>query len=159
MSIALAYILRQPVHITKIRANRSRGGGLANQHLTGLNSVKELVPGCKVQGNAKKSTQVSFDARDKTISRATYAADCESAGALGLIMQMLMPCLLFQEKPQCKLTIEGGTHVNYSPTMFPVEHVLLPVLRSMGANINLEVVKCGFYPDVKGKVEVTIDAI
>ena len=30
MSVALAYILQRPVHITKIRANRARGGGLAN---------------------------------------------------------------------------------------------------------------------------------
>lgn len=74
-------------------------------------------------------------------------------------MQMLMPCLLFQEKPNCALTIQGGTHVNFSPTMFPVEHVLLPVLREMGAPISLTVNKCGFYPDVKGKVTVTVNAI
>lgn len=61
MTIAMAYLLRRPVHITKIRANRARGGGLANQHLTGLNSVVQLVPGCKVHGNVKKSTEVSFD--------------------------------------------------------------------------------------------------
>ena len=39
MSVALAYLMQRPVKITKIRANRARGGGLANQHLTGLNSV------------------------------------------------------------------------------------------------------------------------
>ena len=120
MSVALAYILRRPVKITQIRANRARGGGLANQHLTGLNSVVQLVPGCKVKGNAKKSTEVEFDPKLGNISRTSYAADCESAGAIGLVMQMLMPCLLFQAKDKCVLAIEGGTHVNFSPTVCPV---------------------------------------
>ena len=74
-------------------------------------------------------------------------------------MQMLTPCLLFQSKPSCKLTIEGGTHVNFSPTQFPVEHVLLPVLAQMGANIELNLLKYGFYPDVKGKVEITVSTL
>ena len=30
MSVALSYILRRPVNISNIRANRARGGGLAN---------------------------------------------------------------------------------------------------------------------------------
>jgi RNA 3'-terminal phosphate cyclase (ATP) len=39
MSIAFSYLMRRTVQIDKIRANRPRGGGLSNQHLTGLNSV------------------------------------------------------------------------------------------------------------------------
>lgn len=159
MSVALAYILKRPVKITHIRANRARGGGLANQHLTGLNSVVQFVPGCRVQGNAKKSTEVEFDPRSGNISRESYSADCESAGAIGLVMQMLMPCLIFQAKPRCVLTIEGGTHVNFSPTVVPVEHVLLPALQRMGAEIGLVVNKFGFYPDIKGKVTVTVTAL
>ena len=46
-----------------------------------------------------------------------------------------------------------------SPTIFAVEHVLLPVLKQMGANINLETVKNGYFPDMIGKVNATIDAI
>ena len=64
MTIALAYILRRPVKISNIRANRARGGGLANQHLTGLNSIVQLVPGCKVTGNELKSTTVEFDPKE-----------------------------------------------------------------------------------------------
>lgn len=88
----------------------------------------QLVPGCRVTGNAKKSTEVEFDPKTGNISRTNYSADCGSAGAIGLVMQMLMPCLLFQAKDKCVLTIDGGTHVNFSPTVSPVEHVLLPAL-------------------------------
>ena len=96
MSIALSYLLKRRIHISKIRANRPRGGGLSNQHLTGLNSVVELVPGCKVAGNAKGSSIVQFDPRGKSIRRKNYLADCGSPGAVGLILQMLMPCLVYQ---------------------------------------------------------------
>ena len=74
-------------------------------------------------------------------------------------MQMLMPCLLFQAKERCILTIQGGTHVNFSPTVVPVEHVLLPALNRMGANISLAIDKFGFYPDIKGKVTVIVNAL
>lgn len=43
--------------------------------------------------------------------------------------------------------------------MFPVEHVLLPTLKEMGANIDLNILGYGFFPDVKGKVEATITAV
>ncbi len=36
MSMALAYLLKKPLTIKKIRANRGKGGGLGNQHLTGV---------------------------------------------------------------------------------------------------------------------------
>jgi len=103
MSIALAYLLRRTVVIDKIRANRPRGGGLSNQHLTGLQAIVHLVPGCKVSGNAKKSTKVGFNPGSGVISRTAYTADCTSPGAATLILQMIVPCLLFQAKEECKL--------------------------------------------------------
>jgi len=36
MTIALAYIFKRHIVIRNIRANRPKGGGLSNQHLTGL---------------------------------------------------------------------------------------------------------------------------
>ena len=102
---------------------------------------------------------MNFNPRDKSISRKQYEADCESPGAIGLILQMLMPCLLFQVEKSCTLSILGGTHVGMSPTVFAVEHVLLPTLKQMGVNINLKAVKHGYFPDVVGRVNATIDSI
>jgi RNA 3'-terminal phosphate cyclase (ATP) len=95
MSIALSYLTQRRVVITNIRANRPRGGGLSNQHLTGLNSLAKLVQGCKVSGNKKQSTLVDFNPNNGKISRQTFEADCGSPGAFGLIFQMLLPCLVF----------------------------------------------------------------
>ena len=86
MSVALSYLLRRSVQIDNIRANRPRGGGLSNQHLTGLNTIVHFVPGCKVVGNKKKSKQVGFNPGKNGISRKDYLADCTSPGAVTLIL-------------------------------------------------------------------------
>lgn len=36
MTLALSYLLRTPITIDNIRAKRAKGGGLGNQHLTGV---------------------------------------------------------------------------------------------------------------------------
>ena len=43
--------------------------------------------------------------------------------------------------------------------MFPVQHVLLPALSKMGASITMNVVKFGFYPDIKGRVDMRVAAL
>ena len=85
MSIALAYIMKRHVLIDKIRANRPKGGGLSNQHLTGLTAVVKMVPGCVIKGDRKKSTEVEFNPKTGQISRNDFIADCGSPGAIGLI--------------------------------------------------------------------------
>lgn len=72
---------------------------------------------------------------------------------------MLMPCLLFQEKERCKLTICGGTYVGMSPTVAPLTHVLFPYLRQVGIDVNIETRKHGFFPDVVGETTIDIAAI
>lgn len=86
MSIALSYIFKRHVVIDKIRANRPRGGGLSNQHLTGLQAVVNMVPGCAAAGVQKKSKTVDFNPKDKKISRSEILADCGSPGSVALIV-------------------------------------------------------------------------
>ena len=46
-----------------------------------------------------------------------------------------------------------------SPTVFAVEHVLLPTLSKMGIDIDMYVVKNGYFPDVIGSINATIRSI
>jgi RNA 3'-terminal phosphate cyclase len=41
--------------------------------------------------------------------------------------------------------------VGMSPTVQALERVLFPILSKMGANIEMSVVKHGFFPDVVGE--------
>jgi RNA 3'-terminal phosphate cyclase (ATP) len=121
-----------------------------------LKSLKQLIPGAKVEGDFIKSREVTFKLGQNLIKRKEYSAECSTVGSIHLISQMLLPCLLFQEEPECKLTITGGTIVNNSPPAHSYEHTLLPMLRNMGVGIDYKIKNHGLYPDTKGKVELTI---
>lgn len=159
MSMALAYILNKKCTITKIRANRARGGGLSNQHLTGLNSLMSMLPNSYVDGNKVKSTDVIFDAGDERIETRSAEADCKTPGAITLIMQMLMPCLLFNKRQDCTLSVRGGTFVSFSPPMFTIQHVLLPMLQNMGAQVSINIKSQGFMSKQVGKACVTVNSL
>jgi RNA 3'-terminal phosphate cyclase len=53
--------------------------------LTGLNSLKQLIVGCKVEGNKLKSKEVSFIPGNNSIKRKAYLADCSTPGSVHLI--------------------------------------------------------------------------
>ncbi|TNV73051.1 hypothetical protein FGO68_gene3159 [Halteria grandinella] len=157
MSMALTYLLKKDCLITNIRGKRgNKGAGLGNQHLTGLKCLKQLIVGSKVKGDFVKSKDVHFKPGKNSIKREQYEADCKTPGSVHLISQMTLPCLLFQEMPQCKLTIKGGTLVNNSPPAHSYEHVFLPMIRKMGVGVEYEIKKHGLFPDIVGEVEVTI---
>lgn len=65
ISLCLAALTSQPLRITNIRGNRSGGGGLKKQHLTGLNWLAKAC-GAIVTGNEVKSKEVTFLPGDST---------------------------------------------------------------------------------------------
>ena len=73
---------------------------------------------------------------------------------------MILPCLLFRKNNEAssdfKLKIQGGTHVNFSPTVFPIQHCLIPALKLFGAEVDFKVIQNGYFPDVVGSVEATV---
>lgn len=96
MSMALAYLLRKSVNIQNIRGKRgNKGGGLGHQHLTGVRShslnalqlktLKQLIPGAKVEGDFLKSKAVIWKPGQGVIKRKEYVADCQTPGSVHLI--------------------------------------------------------------------------
>lgn len=110
----------------------------------------------KVKGDFVKSKDVYFKPGHNIIKRDEYVADCKTPGSVHLIAQMTLPCLIFQELPQCKLIIKGGTLVSNSPPAHSYEQVLLPMIRKMNVGVDYQVKKHGLFPDVIGEVEFTI---
>lgn len=121
-----------------------------------MRALKQLIPGAKVKGDFEKSKDVTLEAGTNLIKRKEYIADCTTPGSVHLISQMLLPCLLFQEEPECKLTIKGGTLVNNSPPAHSYQHVFLPMIRNMGIEIDYGIKKHGLFPDLIGEVQYKI---
>lgn len=114
--------------------------------------MKQLT-GCTVEGDKKKSTEVSIIPSLNAIALQKMTVDCKSVGSVHLILQILLP-LLISAPDSIKLTIKGGTHVAYSPMSASAQFVLFPLLKRMGINLEYFLKYFGLFPDMIGLIEI-----
>jgi len=127
----LSSILNIPVHITKIRAGR-KTPGLSAQHSAGITTLTKLTDGHE-EGNTVGSVDLNLTP-GTTISQDTFKIDIGTAGAITLVIQSLLPTVLFSgsKRPhggEMTFEIVGGTNVSFSPPIDHLYHVLLPILQ------------------------------
>lgn len=146
-SLSLACTLQQPIRIVNIRKNRKRPG-LMPQHLTCVNALKKICD-ANVQGNEKGSVQLRFDP-GKALP-GDYFFDIGTAGSTSLLLQAILLPLLFAEG-NCRITLRGGTHVPYSPTYHYMQDVFIPMIRTLGVDVTVEIERSGFYPKGGGQI-------
>lgn len=151
-SIALSCITGKEVEITKIRANRPKPG-LAAQHLKGI-EVAKLISDAEVEGLKMGSTKVVF--KPKRIKGGEYKIDIGTAGSVTLILQTILPPLLFAERPS-RLEIVGGTDVSWSPTIDYFRRVTLKAISELGAKVSVELKARGYYPKGGGKIVAEVE--
>jgi RNA 3'-terminal phosphate cyclase (ATP) len=150
-SLALSLITGSPFRIDNIRAKR-KSPGLLRQHLTAVNAASE-VGGAAVDGASLGSTSLTFV--PQAIRAGAYAFAIGTAGSTMLVLQtILLPRALAGE--ESTIEIEGGTHNPAAPPFDFLQLAFLPLLRRMGAAVDLELVRPGFYPAGGGKIRARI---
>lgn len=150
-SLALAALLKQPVEIDNIRANRKQPG-LKTQHLAGVLALTRITD-AEVSGARKHSTSLVFTPR--TIKGGKYRFEITTAGAASMLLGAVLPPLLFAPESS-EIVITGGTHVPFSPPFDYLAGVFLPVLRKLGGNVELDLVRWGFYPKGGGEIQAHV---
>jgi len=148
-AVALSAMTREPVRITNIRAGRENPG-LRPQHLKAVEAVG-LLCGAEVEGLTAGSAEVSF--APGKIKAGSIRVDIGTAGSVTLLLQAMLPVAL-KAPGEVVIEVFGGTDVSHSPTIGYFEHVFLPVIRSIGCEVELEVQKRGFYPKGCGQVRL-----
>jgi len=151
-SLALSILTGTPVRLRNIRARRARPG-LMRQHLTAVQAAAR-VSGARVEGAEVGSGEIAF--HPAGIWPGDYRFDIGTAGSTTLILQTVLPALLHASGPS-RLTLEGGTHNPQAPPFDSLDRVFLPLLRRMGARVEAELERPGFYPAGGGRFSVTID--
>jgi RNA 3'-terminal phosphate cyclase (ATP) len=143
IACGLSALTAIPLHITDIRGNRSGGGGLKLQHLTGVQWLSRAC-GAPISGAEKKSRTLQFWLQDgnrnaifKRISntkRIDNTIDIGSPGAIGLVFQAILPYILFSgcAEEEFFVTIKGGTNVSNSLSIDYIQQVLIPMLSIIG---------------------------
>ncbi|MBI5699041.1 RNA 3'-phosphate cyclase [Candidatus Saganbacteria bacterium] len=154
-ALTLAALTKTPLTIDKIRLGRKKPG-LQPQHLTGVRAAAEVCRG-KLSGAELFSDHLTFEPGD--IKSGFFEFDAAkvspSAGSVGMILEQLLPILIFG-KETSYITIKGGTGVPWSPPAEFIEKVFLPTLSKMGVKASLEIQKLGFYPIGGGSIKSTL---
>lgn len=150
-SLALSMVTGTPVRIHDIRARRARPG-LMRQHLTAVQAAAR-VSGAQVEGDEVGSREIAFEPGE--IRPGEYRFDIGTAGSTTLIFQTVLPALLQASGPST-LVLEGGTHNPQAPPFDFLDRAFLPLLRRMGARVQAELERPGFYPAGGGRLRMTI---
>jgi RNA 3'-terminal phosphate cyclase (ATP) len=150
---ALATLLSEPVRIRRIRAGRDKPG-LRPQHLTALKACASLCRG-RLEGAAVGSDQVQYWPGSR-IEGGAYRWDIGTAGSATMLAFTLIPPALFAVRGT-RLLLTGGLFQDHAPTLFHTQHVLVPMLRQMGADVRLRMHRPGYVPKGQGLLEVQVN--
>jgi RNA 3'-phosphate cyclase len=152
LSIALAAITKQPLHITNIRQNRPQPG-LKPQHLEAVLTAGRLC-NAKVEGAKLGSRELRFTPRE--IEGGNIEALIETAGSIPMLLQAVLPICLIAENPVHLHVAKGGTDTIHAPTINYLRYVFLPSLKQMGIDAEITVQKYGYYPKGMGEATMTV---
>lgn len=153
-ALSLSCITGIPFKLYDIRKGRKKPG-LMPQHLTCVNAIAEISD-AKLTGNETGSTELIFI--PQSVKPGDYSFDIKTAGSSSLVFQTLLPPLIFADG-ESTITITGGTHVPFSPPFHYISEVLIPMLRTLGVNVDAFIERYGFYPKGGGRVRFRISAV
>jgi len=151
LSVALASILKEPLHIYNIRQKRPQPG-LRPQHLEAVLTAAKIC-GAEVKGAEVGSREIWYTPGE--ISGGEIRAEIGTAGSIPMLIMTVLPICVFAKRRVRLRIVRGGTDVRNSPTINYMHHVFLPALREMGVDASITVHKYGYYP--KGMGEVTLE--
>jgi RNA 3'-phosphate cyclase len=153
LSMALAAIAGQPLHICNIRQSRSQPG-LKPQHLEAVLTVARLC-NAEIKGASLGSKELWFKPHE--IKGGKIEAEIGTAGSIPMLLMAVMPICVFAKQEVRLHVAKGGTDTKNAPTINYVRMVLLSTLSRMGLDGSVTVHKYGYYPKGMGEVTLTVN--
>jgi RNA 3'-terminal phosphate cyclase (ATP) len=150
-ALTLAMVTGEPFRIRQIRARRSKPG-LMRQHLVAVQAAS-LICGAQVEGAAVGSQELAF--MPGPVRGGDYRFAIGTAGSCTLVLQTVLPALLLADGPST-LHLSGGTHNPMAPPVQFLQRAFLPRLAEMGAEIDVQLERFGFYPAGGGEVTARV---
>ena len=153
-ALTLAMLTGRAFRIRRIRAGRAKPG-LLRQHLVAVQAAAEISQ-ATVRGAEPGSQTLEFI--PGAIRGGEFSFDIGSAGSTTLVAQTLIPALLFAAQPS-SLCIRGGTHNGMAPPADFLREVYQPLLQRMGAQVEIDCTRYGFYPAGGGELTVKLQPV
>ena len=143
LATALSTITQKPIIIEKIREGRCNPG-MQEQHLQAVKAVARLC-NAQTMGLEKGSRQLEFI--PGMITKKQLKVEIKTAGSVGLVLQAVMLPCFFAQHPVSVRILGGGSFGKWAPNLCYFQGVLFPVLRKLGLEMQMEIVKHGMYPE------------
>lgn len=153
-TLSLSAVTGCAVRLINIRAGRPKPG-LAAQHLMACKAAAEACAG-RLTGAEIRSQEVQLEPGRPVGGE--FRFDIGTAGSTNLVLQTILPPLLFASHPSHVVLI-GGTDNPWSPVYSYLQEVFLPTLARMGAWVRLQRNRAGWYPRGGGEVEAWIEPL
>lgn len=160
-SLALSIVTRTAFRIENIRARR-KTPGLLRQHLTAVEAAAQvgyaIVEGAHLGSQALSFIPFANEAKDaqSASEKRDFNFAIGTAGSTSLVLQTVLPPLLLS-KESSRVRIEGGTHNPFAPPFEFLNKAFAPVLRKMGAQLEITLERHGFYPAGGGRICIEIE--
>lgn len=151
MALALSAVTGQAMRVHNIRAGRDKPG-LAPQHLAGARAVAAVCE-ATADGLELHSQQISFS--PSRLRGGRYRFEVGTAGSVTLVLQALLPALI-AAADDFEVSVTGGTDVRAAPPIDYLAEVLLAHLARMGAEVEMTIIRRGYYPVGGGEVHVRV---
>ncbi len=84
--------------------------------------------------------------------------DIGTAGSTTMLALTVIPLVLYGRNP-CLMTIQGGLFQDFAPSALHLQKVLLPLIRRMGAEIDLRILRPGYVPKGQGRLSLGVNAL
>ncbi|MCH8527608.1 MAG: RNA 3'-terminal phosphate cyclase [Kiritimatiellae bacterium] len=149
-ALSLSMITGRTVRLTRIRAGRKKPG-LLRQHLAAVRAAKDLCS-AQVEGDRPGSEALTFT--PGPVGHGDYRVVIGTAGSTSLVLQTVLPAMLTAPGPST-IHVFGGTHNPMSPPIEFLQRSFLPLLKRMGAEVSVELIRPGFYPAGGGELRMT----
>ncbi|MEM2975676.1 MAG: RNA 3'-terminal phosphate cyclase [Candidatus Bathyarchaeia archaeon] len=153
LSVALASILRQPLHIYNIRQKRPQPG-LRPQHLEAVLTAGKLC-NAEMKGASLGSRELWFTPHE--IEGGEVLAEIGTAGSIPMLLLTVLPLCAFAKRKVKLKVLKGGTDVRNAPTINYIRYVLLPMLKNMGLETSITIEKYGYYPKGMGEISLEVE--
>jgi RNA 3'-terminal phosphate cyclase (ATP) len=128
---------------------------LRPQHLMAAKAMVSITGG-QMNGDELGSMHLFFEPGQ--IRAGSYSFDVGTAGSTSLVLQTIIPALVFAQGVSTVL-ITGGTHVPWSPCFQYLRQVFAPALAEMGNILTLDMERWGWYPKGGGKIKAGISPV
>ena len=149
-ALALSTLTGKPIKINNVRKGRSKPG-LKPQHLTAVKTLQELC-NATVKGDSLGSEYLEFTPGKLKFHNLNI--DIGTAGSITLLLQALLPVVIFADK-KMTVKITGGTDTKFSQPIDYFTNVFLPHLNKY-ADFETSLEKRGYYPKGNGKFVIKI---